>query len=154
MSVVMLCIACNPEPANVYPFFQRHFYYTNGSDHDIQITTWNTDLKNGSIVERTYNIKKEETLFQRCYTDGVKINEGLDSNVDYNFVGIPYTDSLIVRFGAEKITKTIIGNCKSDNKSYIYDFDNYTYSYEEPNMIYRYTFTEEDCEETLFCDNN
>ena len=139
--IVAVFMSCNPEPANVDMWYKYHFYYINNSNHDIQITTWNTSQENGSVIERAYDIRQGETLFQRCSSSGLKIND--DLSTDYDFVCIPYTDSLVVQFGTEKITETI----KRFNRKYLYNLDNYAYSYNEPDLIYKYTFTEADFEE-------
>lgn len=144
--IVAICMSCNPEPTEVLPWFKYNFYYTNDSNHDIQITTWNTDQKSGSVTERVYDIRQGETFFQRCSTSGLKIND--DLSTDFDFVCIPFTDSLFVIFGSEAIIKIIKTNNVISRK-YLYNLDNYVYSYEEPNMIYKYTFTEADFEDAI-----
>ncbi|MBO5957644.1 MAG: hypothetical protein J6Q39_08820 [Bacteroidales bacterium] len=143
---LLFCISCEPNPDVDY-WHKTHFYYTNNSKDDIQIVTWNTNQDNNSVTERVYDIRQGEKLFQRCTNKGFKINDQYVT--EYDFVCIPYTDSLIVKFGSDKITKTIIGNCEKENRSYLYDLNNYTYSYEEPNMIYNYIFTEKDFQNIL-----
>ena len=46
--IVAVFMSCNPEPTNVDMWYKYHFYYINNSNHDIQITTWNTDQESGS----------------------------------------------------------------------------------------------------------
>ena len=128
---ISFCSSCKHRDPDVSLWYKKIFYYTNNSNHDIQIITWNTDLKNDSVTKNNYDIKQGETICQQS------------SN------SIPYTDSLIVIFDTTSVTSTIYGDWESPSKSYLYDLNNYIYSYEEPDKIYKYTFTDEDFENAV-----
>ena len=140
ISLLLLFVSCDNKE-NVDPIMKYVYEYSNNTSYDIEVITWH--MSYGEILPTSHIVPKGSSLIQDCtfflqyyYADDEKKR------------AIPYTDSLVIKWGDVVITPVFVKNNQLDDRRLnLYKNINYELSeIDEWKKHVKYTFTEDDFE--------